>query len=284
MADAQLRLDDDTKAAGLRTTDELQQLVAEHHELDERIHRLSTLSYLTDQQQFEEVQLKKRKLALKDRIEGLLRGGQRAAAVPRVLRVIRRCRGTDARAGRSSPWRDGILPVVRPFVSDRPSRISVRRASPPIPSAVALGFGHAGSCRRRCSSCPWPSRSSFAIPIDASPADPSTRCWRRPTAPSCTPATARPDEAPPGAWQQVTIFLSVLDVHINRTPVSGVVTRVDYQPGTFLPAYRREAHKNERSEIWIDHRRHAGRDAASGRHSGSPRRLPRESRGYARGR
>jgi uncharacterized protein YdcH (DUF465 family) len=80
MADAQLRLDDDTKSAGLRPTEELQQLVAEHHDLDERIHRLSTLSYLTDQQRFEEIQLKKRKLALKDRIEILLRGGQRPAA------------------------------------------------------------------------------------------------------------------------------------------------------------------------------------------------------------
>jgi phosphatidylserine decarboxylase len=63
----------------------------------------------------------------------------------------------------------------------------------------------------------------------------------------------RSGEAPPGDWQQVTIFLSVLDVHINRTPVSGRVTRVDYVPGTFLPAYRAEAHANERSEIWLDH-------------------------------
>lgn len=54
-------------------------------------------------------------------------------------------------------------------------------------------------------------------------------------------------------WQQVMIFLSVLDVHINRTPVSGRVTQVLYQPGTFLPAYRRESQKNERSEIWFDH-------------------------------
>ena len=64
---------------------------------------------------------------------------------------------------------------------------------------------------------------------------------------------ARPGEAPPGTWQQITIFLSVLDVHINRTPVPGVVTRVEYIPGKFLPAYRHDAHQNERSEIWIDH-------------------------------
>ena len=78
MADAQLRLDD-TKGDALRGGNELQQLVAEHHELDERIHHLSLSTYLTDQQQFEEVQLKKRKLALKDRIEALLRVGRHQA-------------------------------------------------------------------------------------------------------------------------------------------------------------------------------------------------------------
>jgi phosphatidylserine decarboxylase len=64
---------------------------------------------------------------------------------------------------------------------------------------------------------------------------------------------ARPNETPPGQWQQISIFLSLLDVHINRTPASGVVTRVDYHPGSFLPAYRHDAFLNERSEIWLDH-------------------------------
>jgi len=57
-----------------------------------------------------------------------------------------------------------------------------------------------------------------------------------------------------GAWQQVSIFLSPMDVHVNRIPVSGRVTRVSYTPGKFLPAYRADAGGvNERSEIWIDH-------------------------------
>jgi phosphatidylserine decarboxylase len=62
------------------------------------------------------------------------------------------------------------------------------------------------------------------------------------------------DAAPPGAWQQVSIFLSPIDVHVNRVPVSGRVTRVDFTPGRFLPAYRHDAGTvNERSEMWIDH-------------------------------
>jgi phosphatidylserine decarboxylase len=60
--------------------------------------------------------------------------------------------------------------------------------------------------------------------------------------------------APTGAWQQVSIFLSPMDVHVNRVPVSGRVSRVTFTPGRFLPAYRHEAGAaNERSEIWIDH-------------------------------
>jgi len=60
--------------------------------------------------------------------------------------------------------------------------------------------------------------------------------------------------APDGSWLQVSIFLSPLDVHVNRVPVSGKVTRVELTRGRFLPAYRPEAAAaNERSEIWIDH-------------------------------
>ena len=65
---------------------------------------------------------------------------------------------------------------------------------------------------------------------------------------------AIPGGAPPGSWKQISIFLSPMDVHVNRVPASGRVTRVTLTPGQFLPAYRHDAGgKNERSEIWIDH-------------------------------
>jgi phosphatidylserine decarboxylase len=65
------------------------------------------------------------------------------------------------------------------------------------------------------------------------------------------PADAR--WAPPGAWKQITIFLSPMDVHINRTPVGGRVLRVDYRPGKFLPAYNEGSNDNELNEVWIDY-------------------------------
>ena len=58
--------------------------------------------------------------------------------------------------------------------------------------------------------------------------------------------------APPGDWKQITIFLSPMDVHMNRTPVEGTVSRIEYRPGSFLPAYRESANDNELNEIWIE--------------------------------
>jgi len=65
---------DPVEAALLRTDDGFRQLVQEHQALDERIRQLSNLNYPTDQQRYEEISLKKKKLALKDRIEAIVRG------------------------------------------------------------------------------------------------------------------------------------------------------------------------------------------------------------------
>ncbi len=50
--------------------------------------------------------------------------------------------------------------------------------------------------------------------------------------------------------QQIGVFLSVLDVHINRAPLGATVASIRYTPGSFLAAYRKEAATtNERNEI-----------------------------------
>jgi uncharacterized protein YdcH (DUF465 family) len=74
MAEAQLPPDDDVRAVLFRSDEGFRELVSRHHDLDEQLQRLSTLAYLTDQQQIEETALKKQKLALKDRIEAMVRG------------------------------------------------------------------------------------------------------------------------------------------------------------------------------------------------------------------
>jgi phosphatidylserine decarboxylase len=68
-------------------------------------------------------------------------------------------------------------------------------------------------------------------------------------------AGAPPGQAgPAGNWQQISIFLSPMDVHVNRMPIGGRVTKVEYHPGRFLPAYRTDAGDlNEYTEVTIDH-------------------------------
>jgi phosphatidylserine decarboxylase len=50
----------------------------------------------------------------------------------------------------------------------------------------------------------------------------------------------------------VSIFLSLFDVHITRSPLSGTVEKIDYSPGQFFPAYKDEAsQKNESNSLLL---------------------------------
>lgn len=57
----------------LQQDDQFRQLVEQHHQLDHRLHELTDKHYLSTSEQFEEITLKKRKLALKDRMEEIAR-------------------------------------------------------------------------------------------------------------------------------------------------------------------------------------------------------------------
>jgi phosphatidylserine decarboxylase len=64
---------------------------------------------------------------------------------------------------------------------------------------------------------------------------------------------AKLDHADPQSAVQVSIFLSPFDVHVNRSPISGRVTHLNYRPGEFRPAMRDEASVvNEQTEIRIE--------------------------------
>lgn len=56
-----------------------------------------------------------------------------------------------------------------------------------------------------------------------------------------------------GPVTRVSIFMSVFDVHINRTPIAGTVRRVVYIPGKFLNAdLDKASEENERQHILVD--------------------------------
>ena len=51
----------------------------------------------------------------------------------------------------------------------------------------------------------------------------------------------------------ISIFLSIFNVHVNRAPASGIVKKVEYVKGSFLPAFRETASLlNERNSVLID--------------------------------
>lgn len=67
-----------------------------------------------------------------------------------------------------------------------------------------------------------------------------------------TVAPAPADGLFPDAMTRISIFLSPLDVHINRAPVAGRINDVRYQAGKFLPAYNEDAARyNEQNALHI---------------------------------
>ena len=57
---------------------------------------------------------------------------------------------------------------------------------------------------------------------------------------------------PEGSRQRISIFLSVFNVHVNRSPIGGVVKRVHYQKGQYLNAMNpKSAERNEQNAVTV---------------------------------
>ncbi|MSV32685.1 MAG: phosphatidylserine decarboxylase [Bryobacterales bacterium] len=58
---------------------------------------------------------------------------------------------------------------------------------------------------------------------------------------------------PEGAQTRISIFLNVFDVHVNRSPIAGKITKIEYKTGKFLVASREEATTdNEQNFITVE--------------------------------
>jgi phosphatidylserine decarboxylase len=57
---------------------------------------------------------------------------------------------------------------------------------------------------------------------------------------------------PAGPRQRISIFLSVFDVHVNRSPIGGVLTHISYQKGEYLNAMNpASADRNEQNAVTV---------------------------------
>ena len=88
--------------------------------------------------------------------------------------------------------------------------------------------------------CAWffrdPERPVPAGPVAVSPADGKVVAVI-PEAPGCT---------------RISIFLNIFDVHVNRAPISGIITGIEYQTGLFVSANREIASaQNEQNQVTI---------------------------------
>ena len=131
---------------------------------------------------------------------------------------------------------------------------------PLAPAAVLTATGRAAGRRGlRLAAWPFLALSAYMVLFFR---DPERSCDREepPADVVLSPAdgmvmvAGEPQEgvAPEGDWQQVSVFLSVVDVHVNRSPYRGEVVESSYRRGSFLAASRAEsAHRNERSELWL---------------------------------
>jgi phosphatidylserine decarboxylase len=125
-----------------------------------------------------------------------------------------------------------------------------------IPGAIALGLALLG---RRRLALPFAAAAAASAGFFRDPERVIPAVVNGVLAPADGRVMSVEDAVDPfvGPSVRVAIFLSPLDVHVNRAPIAGVVTETQYTPGGFVAAYDPAAEANERCAIRLqgDHAR-----------------------------
>jgi phosphatidylserine decarboxylase len=58
------------------------------------------------------------------------------------------------------------------------------------------------------------------------------------------------EEAAGQPGKRISIFLAVWNVHVNRAPAAGVITKMEYRPGKFLAAMRERASMENEQNVF----------------------------------
>jgi phosphatidylserine decarboxylase len=117
-----------------------------------------------------------------------------------------------------------------------------------VPGAVALGLALLG---RRRLALPFAAAAAAAAGFFRDPDRAVPVVLNGVLAPADGRVISVEDAVDPfvGPAVRVAIFLSPLDVHVNRAPIAGVVTDIVYTPGRFVAAYDPAAEANERCAV-----------------------------------
>jgi phosphatidylserine decarboxylase len=119
-----------------------------------------------------------------------------------------------------------------------------------VPGAIALGLLLRG---RRGLALPFAAASLASLGFFRDPEREPPALANAVLAPADGRVTAVEDSLDPfmGPGVRVSIFLSPLDVHVNRAPIAGLVVGAAYTPGRFVAAYRPDAEHNERCTLQL---------------------------------
>ncbi|SNR56195.1 phosphatidylserine decarboxylase [Haloechinothrix alba] len=134
-----------------------------------------------------------------------------------------------------------VHPAGRPFVIGAlAAALLLRRIAAPLGTAGVLAAGALAWFFRE------PNRVAPANPhLAVAPADGTVAAVEEATPPAELGTDQRPRT-------RISIFLSVLDVHVQRLPATGTVERVAYRPGKFLSADLDKASEvNERNALLL---------------------------------